>query len=246
MPLDGNKAKTRWIVCGAKGLYLIGQFDGTKFTPESGPHALNVGNSYYAAQTFNNIPAEDGRRILIPWAPSDFPGMPFSQALGLPVELTLRTTADGPRLFANPVKELATLRNETQTREAQPIAAGRKVLMEKVADQFELETEIAVGNASQIDLNIRGVRVSYNATRQELTCQGRKVALAKADGKIRLHVFCDGALVDVFCNDGVVYMPMKVEFPANNRSLGIEAQGEGAQLVSFKYHSLKSAWFPHP
>jgi sucrose-6-phosphate hydrolase SacC (GH32 family) len=246
IPLNGNKADTRWIVCGAKGLYLIGQFDGTEFTSESGPHSLNTGNSFYAAQTFSDIPDEDGRRILIPWSPGDFPGMPFSQSLGLPVELTLRTTADGPRLFASPVKELATLRTGSQSSEAQPLAAGRKVLMESVADLFELETEIAIGNANQIDLNFRGVRISYNATRQELTCLGKKSSLEKGDGRIRLHVFCDGGLVDVFANGGAVYMPMKVEFPADNRSLGIETKGEGAQLVSFRYHHLKSAWTPHP
>jgi sucrose-6-phosphate hydrolase SacC (GH32 family) len=125
--LDGNKADLRWIVCGAKGLYLVGQFDGTKFTAESGPHPLNAANSFYAAQTFNNIPPEDGRRILIPWSPGDFQGMPFSQSLGLPVELTLRTTSDGPRLFANPVKELTSLRAETRTLTAQPITPEKKL-----------------------------------------------------------------------------------------------------------------------
>src|SRR6185312_3341113 len=128
--VDGDAKNTRWIAYGARGRYLIGTFDGKTFTRESGPHVIHSGNCFYASQTFNNIPASDGRRILIPWGGTAddsgpiplYKGMPFNQMMGIPVELTLRTTADaGLQLFVVPVRELDTLRTTSRNIEPQPI-----------------------------------------------------------------------------------------------------------------------------
>ena len=105
--LNGDKRNTKWVFYGGNGFYLVGKFDGKTFTPESGPHPMQQGNCWYASQTYTDMAQEDGRRILIPWGQIGFPGMPFNQMMGLPVELTLRSTRYGPRLFANPAKEHA-------------------------------------------------------------------------------------------------------------------------------------------
>lgn len=59
----------------------------------------------YAAQTYSNIPASDGRRIQIGWGRISHDGMPFNGMMLLPNELTLRTTSKGVRLFSVPVRE---------------------------------------------------------------------------------------------------------------------------------------------
>ena len=51
LPVEGEPGQTRWIFYGANGGYLVGQFDGRKFTRESGPHTLHQGNCFYASQT---------------------------------------------------------------------------------------------------------------------------------------------------------------------------------------------------
>ena len=61
----------------------------------------------YAPQTFSDMP--DGRRIQIGWGTTAAPGMPFNQMMTFPCELTLRTTANGPRIYWQPV-ERPTLR----------------------------------------------------------------------------------------------------------------------------------------
>ena len=62
---DGNPAKKKWILYSGDGAYAVGGFDGKQFTPDGGKHPYNFGNAYYASQTFNNIPEQDGRRIQI-------------------------------------------------------------------------------------------------------------------------------------------------------------------------------------
>ena len=91
---------------------MIGDFDGEKFTPESGRYQYTTG-AFYAAQTISDTP--DGRCIQIGWGRISHPGMPFNSQMQLPTELTLRTTRDGIRLASNPVLEVKTLLDRKYT-----------------------------------------------------------------------------------------------------------------------------------
>ena len=66
LEIDGNKNNKKWVMYGASGTYMTGKFDGKTFTPESGKYYYGNG-AIYAAQTFDNIPPSDGRRIQIGW-----------------------------------------------------------------------------------------------------------------------------------------------------------------------------------
>lgn len=114
LPVDGNNKNLKWVMYGASGTYMIGQFDGKEFRPESGKHYYCNG-SLYAAQTFNNIPLEDGRRIQIAWGRISHPNMPFKSMMLIPTELTLKTTKDGVRLFNVPIKEMEQLQETVYT-----------------------------------------------------------------------------------------------------------------------------------
>ena len=65
----------------------------------------------YAAQTYSDIPAVDGRRIQISWmAGGRYPEMPFNQQMSFPRTLTLRSTPEGTRLCMMPVREIEKIR----------------------------------------------------------------------------------------------------------------------------------------
>ena len=240
--LDGQQQDTRWIFYGGTGAYLVGRFDGKTFTPESGPHPLHQGNCWYASQTFTDIPAEDGRRILIPWGQMDTPGMPFNQMMGLPVELTLRTTEEGPRLLANPVKEHASLRAKTHTVAPQPLNPGENPLAAVKVELLDLTAEFAPGNAAEVGFNLRGITVRYDAKKQEVSCQEKKAALKPVDGRIRLRLMVDRTSIDIFGNDGRLYLSMGVIAPQDDLALEIYAKGGSAKIGALEVHELKSAW----
>ncbi len=79
LPVDGGKGGSRWVLTAASSEYIVGAFDGEKFTPESMKLPGNRSDRFYAAQTFSQTP--DGRRIQIGWARIDAPGMPFNQMM---------------------------------------------------------------------------------------------------------------------------------------------------------------------
>jgi fructan beta-fructosidase len=240
--LDGNKADTRWVFYGGNGRYLVGKFDGRAFTAESGPHPLHWGNCWYASQTYTDIPPEDGRRILIPWGQMATAGMPFNQMMGLPVELTLRMTEEGPRLLAYPVKEHASLRARSHTLHPQPLVPGENPLAGLKGELIDLTTELVPGEATELGFNLRGVTVTYDVKKQELSSKAGKAVLKPVDGKIRLRLMLDRTSLDIFGNDGRVYMTMGVIVPQDRSSLEVYAKGGSARINSLQVNELKSAW----
>ncbi len=251
--IDGNADNTRWIFYGANGLYLIGDFDGTTFTPESGPLPMRYGNCFYASQTFNDIPQDDGRRILIPWGvswagmfglPGDaiYEGMPFNQMLGLPVALALKTTDEGLRIHAEPVEELKTLRGKPRCIKSQSLKVGDNPLADLKGELLEIEAEISPASADTVSFNLRGIEISYDTQKQELSCLEKTAPLKMVKGKLRLRMLVDRTSIDIFANDGRLYMPMGMVVPEDNHSLALTVTGGKAKLHSMTVFELKSVW----
>lgn len=111
LPVDGNPGNKKWVLYGANGSYMLGKFDGKTFTPESEKQFYLTGKMY-AAQTFNNIPESDGRRIQIGWGQSSHPGMPFNMMMSFPTQLTLQSTDKGIKMFSKPIAEIQSLDKE--------------------------------------------------------------------------------------------------------------------------------------
>ena len=240
-PLSGRA--TRWAFYGGNGRYLIGFFDGQHFVTASGPQTLQYGNCFYASQTYNDIPTTDGRRILIPWGTVALPGMPFNQMMGLPVELTLSDIGwERARLSVEPVRELASLRRRRHVLDPQALCPGDNPLADIKAELVEIIAELAPDEASEVGFNLRGVPLFYDARKQELICEGKSAPAPLSAGRLRLHVFVDRASVDVFANQGSVYMPIGVIVPEDNHSLVLYARDGEAVVHRLEVYELGSAW----
>jgi sucrose-6-phosphate hydrolase SacC (GH32 family) len=168
--------------------------------------------------------------------------MPFNQMMGLPVELTLRSTAEGPRLFAYPVQELATLRVRSHSIQPRTLRPGDNPLAGLTGELLDITAELACGQATQLTFNLRGVPVTYDVQKQELSCLDKKAPLRLAEGRLRVRFLVDRTSIDIFGNDGRLYMPMGVIIPENNHSLELYAKDGDASIVSMQVHELASSW----
>ncbi|MHC4624766.1 MAG: glycoside hydrolase family 32 protein, partial [Planctomycetota bacterium] len=242
LPVDGNPENTRWVFWGADGRYLLGGFDGQKFTPESGPHESRVGN-HYAAQTYSDIPESDGRRIQISWmAKGKFPDMPFNQQMSIPCELTLHSFPDGIRLCMLPVRETKNLRGASRSWKKTILQRGENPLSQVSGELLEIESEIELGTASEVGFNLRGNPLVYNVQKKTLSCKDKSVEVQPTDGKIRLHIFVDRTTIEIFPNEG--RMPIFLCFPldTDNESVEVFARGGQAEIQKLKVWKLKSIW----
>ncbi|WP_265523466.1 glycoside hydrolase family 32 protein [Oerskovia flava] len=185
LPVDGNPDDTRWVLtvsvgaseetAGSTAQYFVGDFDGTTFvrdptTPPETVQVTDVGQDFYAAQTFENAP--DGRRLWMGWMgdwrfPYAAPTAPWQNAMSVPRELSLRRVdpgaaapsgevlADGGYVLAQaPVPELEVLDEETTTVTDLAVEDG-DVVLDSPGGTFEVLAEIDVGDAEEVGLRVR-------------------------------------------------------------------------------------------
>ena len=239
--MDGDAAKKKWVLTAASSEYMIGTFDGTKFTPETGKLTGHRGRGFYAAQTFSDIP--DGRRIQIGWFQAPTPGMPFNQSMSLPMALSLRSTAEGPRLTWQPVKELESLRMSSIR--IGPLSlreGGPNPFANRGGDLIELRADFEPGDADEVTFIVRGVRILYDRKKQELLVNGHGVPAPLESGHQSLIVYADRTAFEVFANDGLVYVPMPVIPNPRDTSVRVASKGGTVQFSRLDLHVLRSAW----
>jgi len=243
LPVDGNTARRKWVLTAASSEYMVGAFDGLKFTPETAKLPGHRGRGFYAAQTFSDIPAADGRRIQIGWFQTPTPGMPFNQSMTIPLELRLLGTPEGPRLTWTPVKELESLRARTRNFEGITLEPGGSDPLAGVeAELAEVRAEFEPEANAVVVFTVRGATIRYNARKQELAVNDQRAPAPLRDGRQRLTVYCDRMGLEVFASDGLTYVPLPFIPKAEDRALGLRVEEGRARVVALRAHELRSAW----
>jgi fructan beta-fructosidase len=251
LPVDGNKQKSHWVFWGGNGKYLIGSFDGKEFKIESGPFTTKFGGNDYAAQSYSDIPANDGRRIQFSWMQGgEYPRMPFNQQFTCPRNLTLRTTSDGIRLFMEPVKEIEKLRLPNPIKFSATLTGIDKPLqvptlqgeLLDVEIQYKLKSFNASDTNNVLNTEIFGQKISYNLGTQIINLAGIKAQLAPVNNKIKLHLLVDRTSIELFANNGIIQIAKCfVNSEKNPANLTISGNKNLAD-VELVVYQLKSVW----
>jgi fructan beta-fructosidase len=240
LAVEGAKGRKMWVLYAADGKYVLGDFDGKKFTPRSGKHQLWHGN-FYAAQTFSNTP--DGRRIQIGWGNGiTFPGMAFNQQMTVPCRLTLRTSTGGVRLFAEPVQEIEKLRGKKHAWSDKVLKPGGNVLVALSGELFDIRAELQPAGSKTFGFMVRGIPMIYDVAKQVLTCNKQTAPLKPADGKVRLRLLVDRGSMELFGNDGELAISVGVIPPDDKKEIEVFSRGGDTRIHSLQVFELKSAW----
>lgn len=239
LPVDGDARKTKWVLYGADGEYLLGHFDSKTFKPESSKLRLWYGN-FYAAQTFNNTP--DGKVIQIGWGQGiAFPGMPFNQQMTIPVELTLRTTGDGVRMYAQPVYQMKALHQGEPVTGNQMILKDQETPLPIKGTLLRLRADHSLSpKTEKVGFKIRGVPVEYDVKKQALVC-GKVIAPLAASKVLSLEILVDRGSIEVFADNGRVAISHGVRLAEGAPSVVVVTTGADT-AVRYEARELKSVW----
>jgi fructan beta-fructosidase len=241
LAVAGQPGQSRWVLYGGDGAYILGQFDGKKFTPDSTKKERVWYGNFYAAQTFSDTP--DGRRIQIGWGNGiAFPDMPFNQQMTIPCELTLQSTDAGIRMFARPVAELSKLRLRNIVLQDQDPASFAKSLTGIFGDYFEIRAVADVAGDAVVTIMIRGVPIVYDAEKKSLRCGDKTAPLSAESAKLTLQIVVDRGSIEVFGNDGRVAISHGVIPSKGVRPITAAVSGQSARIRSLEVNELKSVW----
>jgi len=241
LDVEDDPAVRKWVLTAANSDYMVGTFDGARFTPETGRLKGNLGRGFYAAQTFSDCP--DDRRIQIGWLQSPSPGMPFNQAMTLPQALSLRSTSEGLRLARQPVEELNTLQLYSTRRGPLRLKEGDpNPFVNTGGELLELRADFEPGEASEVSFTVRGIPIVYDPGKGELTLNGQRAPAPLRSGRQNLIVYADRTAFEIFADDGLVYVPMPVIPSSADTSVQVSAKGGSVRFQTLDLHVLRSAW----
>ncbi len=241
LPVDGNKENTMWVMYGASGTYMLGDFDGERFSPVSGKHRYVTG-SQYAAQTFNNIPDSDGRRIQIGWGRLSHPGMNFNGLMLLPTELTLKTTKDGVRLVSKPIKEIENIcklagswTNISQDELAHVLQPYAK------SDKLRLRATFKLSHATNAWLSLAGESL-MNYDINGNTLNGAFYSPQDPTSmEITADIYLDRTSVEVFIDGGLFSYSMGRKLYDGDAE-GFRLGGNRVEVKSLEVFNIPSIW----
>lgn len=239
--VDGNKKNTKWVMYGASGTYMLGSFDGEAFTPESGKYYYGNG-AIYAAQTFDNIPVSDGRRIQIGWGRIQQPGMPFNMMMLLPTELSLHTTKDGIRMFNSPVKEVDILQKEVYSWEKLDAETASGLLQQfNNTESVRIKTTIKLSHSTDAGIKLFGQTIfkydlNFNLINGLFYSPEDMTSM-----EISADIIIDKTSVEVFVDGGAFSYAIERNSVPGNKD-GFKFFGNRIEVKKLNVSAMKSIW----
>jgi beta-fructofuranosidase len=233
---------------------MVGSYRDHQLIPEA-EHKLDYGDRYfYAPQSFTDAL---GRRIMFGWV-QEGRGVEaqlacdWSGVMSLPRVLSLGS--DG-HVCMQPAQELVALRAEHTRSAALVVPAGHTVVMPDIAgDTMELIVELVLAHDGCCGLVVRrspdGVeqtRIAYDAVSCQLIVDRKQSSLDPtndrnlhiapltlgADEPLRLHIFLDRSVLEVFANERISITSRIYPTQANSLGVALLAEGDDAQLLRF-------------
>ncbi len=272
VPVSNEPGKRKWVLLNSQQTtmqYFVGEFDGKKFqneNPSQNIYRPDYGPDYYAAVTYNHLPISESP-VLLGWAnnwkyANDIPTFPWKSAMALSRTLSLKKVGNEWVLYQNPVVALKKLR--TTAFELNNITVTNKKELPVKSQQLEMEVMFQASTNS-----ISGVRlavskqnvlvIGYDAAHAKLffdrsSCTNNsfnknfaelslhEMSLTSLNGKIKLHIFFDNSIVEVFANDGVAVMTAQIFPDENDNGVELFSKGRPTKFEYLKLWKMKSAW----
>lgn len=162
------------------------------------------------------------------------PGMPFNQQMLFPIELTLRSSDDGSRLFAKPIDEIKKIYGRNWIFQDKVLEEGHQPILGEKSDigLYDISVEFKIGSAERFGLIINNVQITYEIKEQKFFCQERYSLLKPMEDRIKIRILVDRTTLEIFANDGQIYMPVRTHINITDISEELDFSKWGTGLIS--------------
>lgn len=222
--------------------YYVGAFDAEtcRFVPRARGW-LDYGPNFYAP---NTMLVPDGRRLVWGWVNGFQGGRGWNGCLSLPREL--RISRDG-QLRQTPAPQLAKLRGPGISLKNLPIDGRKSIFEVSRTNSFEVELELELQMARGIHFSVQGanpvppVTLSYDGLELRLLDARAPLALPKANRVLKLRLFMDRSVLEVFADDRVC-LTRRIDPLEGDIRMEIRAKTGAARLKRIQAWPLKTIW----
>lgn len=236
--------------------YLVGNFDAqtVSFKSSTPVRMMDYGfgknppqdrawtRGLYGTNAFTD---QAGRRILLGWICGFKPKRGWNGCMSLPRVLTLDNDNN---LIQTPAPELRTLRG-THHRIGPHDLNNESHRLDVRGDTLEIIAKFTAGTAQSFGLNLRQSDDGQNAVTIRYTADNLNVAgtdvPVQLDGRTRelkLHIFLDKSVLEVFVNDGSTAVT-RVDYPGqHDQNISIFAENGTATLESLDAWQMNPIW----
>lgn len=225
--------------------YLVGSFDLTslKFKPET-TGVLDAGfgetPNYYAT---NILYDEQDRCIVLGWMRGFAKEHGWNGCLALPRILTIGP--DGhPR--QRPIPALEQLRDRHATFSDLNVADSSHVLKDVWGDTLEILATITLGDAQAVGLQVRcaadgqqAILIRYDG--QILHVAGTEIPYTVTGTQLKLHVFLDKSVMEIFVDDGRTAMTRVIYPPDEDLGVAVFAEVGNAHVAQLDVWTIQEA-----
>ncbi len=240
------KLGDRWVLFVSpygKVQYFVGDFDPDtcRFVPHTSG-LLDFGPNFYAP---NTMQVPDGRRLVWGWV-NGFPGgHGWNGCLSLP--RLLSWSRDG-QLRQSPAPQLSKLRGKSiEWRNLRLEAGGRLVSLPKT-NTLEISADIDLEYAEGLVLifksgsgNTRPITIEVSSSESRMKEPDLSLPLDKSERNLRLRIFIDRSVLEVFANETVC--ATKVISPLDaNAMLELQSRGGIAQAKRVQCWPMETIW----
>ena len=246
LPVDGNKKNKKWVLMEGSSEYFVGEFNGKKFVPDVHKKQVTmIPRACYAGQCFSDSP--DGRVAYMGWVGLVTEGMPFNQGFTIPMNLTLRTVEGGKiHLFANPVRELETLRKAAEIDESSiELNAGKSSLNKALSGELYdiCLTLQKKGSPKTATIKLGRLNLVYEFAKESFC----KMAAPLTDGRLNIRILVDRPTIEIFMADGYSYhletRKAQSGIKPGTLSISVDApEGSGVIVENVKAYPMRSIW----
>jgi sucrose-6-phosphate hydrolase SacC (GH32 family) len=242
LPVNDDDKNIKWVLIGASDKYLVGSFNGHKFSSETELKRLHYGNGSYASQSWSNVGSEDGRRIRLAFSSLEIPSMPFRSSMTFPCEMKLKTFLEELFLCTYPVKEIEDLYRKVNTIQDILLVCGDKYTEKLTGRFYDITIKLSIKNETSFKLSIFGLSVEYNSSKNELKCFENCAPAECYDGCIDLRILIDVANTEIYINNGKAFMSMGYLQDYNINRLELQVMGNSIVIKEMKIAELKNIW----
>jgi fructan beta-fructosidase len=237
LPVNGDLQQMKWVLVRGNGRYTVGDFDGTKFSPETGQLPCDLGPNFYATQSWGDIEGQPGRRVQIAWmSGGKYPDMPFSQQMTFPCDLTLHRLGGSWRVFRRPVPEIRLLHRREHTWNDLSLAPGSPQPLPIAGDLFHILAEVEVPQGASLIFRVRGAPVTL--TKQSVACHSKPASVES--GVRTVEILVDRTSIETFANDGETSLSACF-LPTDDR-LSVECTQGPVTIRALQVFELESIW----